>query len=283
MALNIAKPAENRVTTHGPSQNLKNMFNITINEPTQTHFSVEGVQSYTVEQVKAMKIRQEKATANREGEFITIVTYEVDSQMEFEAGLAPPTKVYLKAKGGVKQLQELQIVKEERPKTAKTKVLVRTEMRREVVKMSKEQQKLKKMEDRLSSLTSQYKNHFGDDLKVKKDGKKEKKVKIEQNVDIQEGNMDIDEGQEGEEFEQFDDEAGEQSLPQAQSKTAKQKPGKSLASLTKPDQDDSFQQVEWSEPSHSQVHSQSQSTSRIKPSSHSYSERLGSAVHLLFG
>ena len=53
------------------------------------------------------------------------------------------------------------------------------------VKLTKEQEKLRKMQDRLSQLTKQYRVHFGEDLKTKK--KEEKlKVKEEKKKDNQE-------------------------------------------------------------------------------------------------
>ena len=47
MALNISKAIDNKTVTHGPSQQLRKQYNITVNEPTQSHFSVEGVQTYS--------------------------------------------------------------------------------------------------------------------------------------------------------------------------------------------------------------------------------------------
>lgn len=44
------------------------------------------------------------------------------------------------------------------------------------VKLTKEQEKLRRMQEKLSELTKQYRVHFGEDLKVMKKGKE--KVKI---------------------------------------------------------------------------------------------------------
>ena len=54
MALNIATPIEKTSYSLSLTQQFKNKHNITVNEPTQSHFSVEGVQTYTAEQIKAM-------------------------------------------------------------------------------------------------------------------------------------------------------------------------------------------------------------------------------------
>ena len=61
------------------------------------------------------------------------------------------------------------------------------------------------MQDRLSELTKQYRVHFGDDLKVKKEEKE--KVKIQQKKQK-------DDIEEEDEFAQFQEEGGDQSLPQ---------------------------------------------------------------------
>jgi hypothetical protein len=83
MALNISKAVDHKTITHGPSQNLRKQFNITINEPTQTHFSVEGVQTYSPEEIKAMKLREDRVAtaAHKDGEFVKVKTYAVDQNI----------------------------------------------------------------------------------------------------------------------------------------------------------------------------------------------------------
>lgn len=69
---------------------MRSKYNITVNEPQQTHFSVEGVQTYSEAEIKAMKNRQE-SKMQREGEFAKIKTYAVDDKIEFEGIVAPST------------------------------------------------------------------------------------------------------------------------------------------------------------------------------------------------
>ena len=58
MALNIGKGIEKKPTALAVSENMRTKYNITVNSPQQTHFSVEGVQTYSVAEIKAMKNRQ---------------------------------------------------------------------------------------------------------------------------------------------------------------------------------------------------------------------------------
>ena len=60
------------------------------------------------------------------------------------------------------------------------------------------------MQDRLSELTKKYRVHFGDDLKVKKEEKERVKIQQKKQKD------------EEDEFAQFQEEGGDQSLPQPQ-------------------------------------------------------------------
>jgi hypothetical protein len=39
-------------------------YKITVNEPSQAHFSVEGVQAYSPEEIAALKVREERVNAN---------------------------------------------------------------------------------------------------------------------------------------------------------------------------------------------------------------------------
>ena len=124
-----------------------------------------------------MKVRQDGKN-QREGEYAKIKTYQVDDQIQFQGTAAPNTAdkaatATLKAKSKAKlepAKQENEINKE-RPKTATVKPSIKNEMGRanqRTVKLTKEQEKLKKMQDRLSELTKKYRVHFGEDLKVKK-------------------------------------------------------------------------------------------------------------------
>ena len=74
MALNLAKQIEKRPTALAVSDQMRSKYNITVNEPSQTHFSVEGVQTYSAPEIEALRKRQE-AKMQREGEFAKIKAY----------------------------------------------------------------------------------------------------------------------------------------------------------------------------------------------------------------
>lgn len=54
---------------------------IVVNNPKQTHFSVEGVQSYTADEVKALKFRADRNMENKEGTFAPMKTFLLSEQV----------------------------------------------------------------------------------------------------------------------------------------------------------------------------------------------------------
>ena len=128
----------------------------------------------------------------REGEFAKVKAYQIDAEISYE-GVGGPVNAGDNAATATlktKSKNRLEPAKvgnkeQERPKTAVVKPSIRKEMARanqKTVKLTKEQEKLKKMQDRLSDLTKKYRVHFGEDLKVKKEGNQTKqRVKIAQN------------------------------------------------------------------------------------------------------
>lgn len=62
MAINLGKLHAHKTTVSSmyASSGFLSKNKITVNEPVQTHFSVEGVQAYSPEEIEAMKNRQER-------------------------------------------------------------------------------------------------------------------------------------------------------------------------------------------------------------------------------
>lgn len=60
MALNIRTAIEKKTSSNTMSQNFMAKNHITVNEPSQAHFSVEGVQTYSPEEIRALKIREDR-------------------------------------------------------------------------------------------------------------------------------------------------------------------------------------------------------------------------------
>lgn len=83
MALNIATSVEKRATTFALTQEFRNKYNITVNEPAQTHFSVEGVQTYSPEEIKAMAARAGRVSdkAQKEGGYLPLQAYKLDNEI----------------------------------------------------------------------------------------------------------------------------------------------------------------------------------------------------------
>jgi methionine-rich copper-binding protein CopC len=63
MALNISKQIDSKPKNGSLTQDFMQKHKITVNEPVQTHFSVEGVQTYSADEIKAMKIRADRVNA----------------------------------------------------------------------------------------------------------------------------------------------------------------------------------------------------------------------------
>jgi hypothetical protein len=88
MTLNLGKQANSQSKTHLLSQNFMQKHKITLNEPAQTHFSVEGVQAYSPDEIKAMKTRAERVNAQKEGIFLHPTAYKIDEEIQYDTPAA---------------------------------------------------------------------------------------------------------------------------------------------------------------------------------------------------
>lgn len=117
---------------------------ITVNQPSQTHFSVEGVQAYSPEEISALKAREERVNANtqKEGEFVKVQAYKIDEEIEY--GDRPPTasdemRQTIKHKKNKKAELE-----EAKPDKNKVKPSIRNELGRANQKLVKRDKNLEK-------------------------------------------------------------------------------------------------------------------------------------------
>jgi hypothetical protein len=81
MALNIRTQIEKKPSANTMTHDFMLKHHITLNEPTQNHFSVEGVQTYSPEEIKAIKLREEKtlSAAQKDGTYIPVQNYKIES------------------------------------------------------------------------------------------------------------------------------------------------------------------------------------------------------------
>jgi len=86
MALNISKKVDSRPKSGAFSQDFMQKHKITVNEPVQAHFSVEGVQTYSADEIKAMKARADRVNAEKDGTFIKPTAYKIDDEIDFGDG-----------------------------------------------------------------------------------------------------------------------------------------------------------------------------------------------------
>lgn len=84
MTLNLGKQANSQSKTQLISQDFMQKHKITLNEPAQTHFSVEGVQAYSPDEIKAMKARAERVNAQKEGTFLNPTAYKIDEDIQYD-------------------------------------------------------------------------------------------------------------------------------------------------------------------------------------------------------
>ena len=83
MALNISKQIDSRPKSGALSQTFMQKHKITVNEPVQTHFSVQGVQVYSADEIKPMKVREDRLLVEKDGTFIQPTAYKIDDQIDF--------------------------------------------------------------------------------------------------------------------------------------------------------------------------------------------------------
>lgn len=115
---------------------------ITVNEPSQTHFSVEGVQAYSPEEIAALKKRAERVNANAQmdGEYIKVQAYKIDD--ELECCDRPPTATDQMSQTLKPKKSKKSELEEAKPKTSTVKPSIRNEMARANQKLVKRDKNL---------------------------------------------------------------------------------------------------------------------------------------------
>lgn len=110
MAINLRKEVGQKSTVGQLKSEFKTQHKITVNEPAQTHFSVEGVQAYSPEEIAALKARGERVSANaqKDGEYVKAQAYRMDEEIEFDrpATAVDQVRATLKPKKGKKEILE---------------------------------------------------------------------------------------------------------------------------------------------------------------------------------